>query len=111
MASGDIKDDQISASFSDGTYRPEHARFHGNSSWCVNAETGPGAFLEVDLGAIKRVTWIGIQGFGDGYISNFTIQYKRTKTDKRWRNFIERLPYNTSNIVVGCKLLFIYMRR
>ena len=107
MASGDIKDDQISSSFSDGINRPEHARFHGNSSWCIDAEAGPRTFLEVDLGEIKRVTWIGIQGSGDGYVTNFTIQYKRTKIYNSWRNFVERLPYNTSNIVVCFALLFI----
>ena len=101
MASGVIKDEQITASFSDGVYKPQHARFHGNSSWCVKSENGSGAFLDVDLGEIKRVTWVGIQGFGDGYISNFTIQYKRRKTEEQWRNFVERLPYNTSKIVVS----------
>ena len=99
MASGAIKDEQISASFFDGIYKPEHARFNGNSAWCVSAENGSGAFLEVDLGGIKRVTWLGIQGFGDGYVSNFTIQYKRSGTEKHWRNYVERLPFNTSKIM------------
>lgn len=103
MASGDIKDEQISASMFDGTYKPEQARFRGNSAWCVAARNGSGAFLEVDLGEIKKVTWLGIQGFGDGYVSNFTIQYKRRKVDKYWRSFVERLPFNTSNIVVGLR--------
>jgi hypothetical protein len=108
MASGDIKDDQISASFFDGIYRPEQARLYGNSAWCVSAKNGLEAFLQVDLGEIKRVTRLGIQGFGNGYISNFTIRYKRRKTDKYWIHFVERLPYNTSNIMVRCKLLLIY---
>lgn len=109
MASGAIRDDQISASLFDETYRPEQARFHGRSAWCVSAKNGPGAFLEVDLGDIKRVTWLGIQGFGDGYISNFTVQYKRVKTEKYWRNLVERLPFNTSHITVrASSLALIY---
>jgi hypothetical protein len=101
MASGTIKDDQISASFFDGVYRPQNARFNGSSAWCVSAENGSGAFLEIDLGDIKRVTWLGFQGFGDGYVSNFMIQYKRSKTEKNWRNLVERLPFNTSKIMVS----------
>ena len=108
MASGAIKDDQISASYFDGIYRPEQARLKGNSAWCVSAENGSGAFLEVDLGEIKRITWLGIQGFGDGYVSNFTIHYKRRKTDKHWRNYVERQPFNTSKIMVCWQLLVIY---
>ena len=106
MASDAIKDDQISASSFDGIYRPELARFHGDSAWCVSNKTGTGAFLEVDLGETKRVTWIGFQGYGDGYVTNFTLQYKRSETEKRWRNFVERLPYNTSHFKVGLGTIY-----
>lgn len=99
MRSGLIKDHQISASSFYDIHRPELARFGNKSAWCVSAENGPGAYLEVDLNEVKRLTWLGLKGFGNGYVTNYTIQYKRRKENKNWRSMVERLPQNITKIL------------
>ena len=101
MTAGSITDQQISASSYYGTHRPNLSRFNGESAWCVSAEKGRGAYLEVDLGLVKRLTWLGTQGHGKGYVNNYTIQYKRRKENKYWRPLVERLPQNISKIIVS----------
>lgn len=95
MSSGAIADKQIKASAFDGEYAASKARLNATSAWCVTSLNATRSFLEVDLGRVMRVTGIDIWRFTEGYVTNFTIEYKRTR-DQRWISMIERLPFNTS---------------
>ena len=86
MASGKIKDNQISAS-SDGLkqYGPEQSRYFLGLGWCVRSITSSTPqfkeYLQIDLMKPYTITQLWLQGarsptFPFSYGSEFRLQYK-----------------------------------
>jgi len=100
MHSGAIPDEALTASSSYDSRNtgPQNARIRTDSrggAWCPKAQIAHNTYewLEVDLGEIKEVTLVEIQGrFGNGqgqeYAEHYMLEYQRTDENSwiRYRN-------------------------
>ena len=68
-------------------FRPYRAKLHDQSypGWCSAAGTPVSHYLQIDLGSVKTVTGLAIQGHGThlgaNYITKFSIEYSTDGTN------------------------------
>ncbi|KAJ7386460.1 metalloendopeptidase [Desmophyllum pertusum] len=98
MQNGDIKDDQITASSSRPGDLPHYGRLGNKKYWCA-AKKSKEEYLQVDLGQIKTVSKILIQGRGTWYnwVTGFFLQY--SDDGQRWTGYTESGDKTHSNSV------------
>ena len=74
-------------------YQPFYGRLQKNSNgWCSNRGTSVSEYIQVDLGTVKAVTGVAIQGEGgandgDNYVTKFKLQYSIDNLN--WNYYIE----------------------
>ncbi|KAJ3605426.1 hypothetical protein NHX12_027473 [Muraenolepis orangiensis] len=85
VENGSIPDSQLTASSSLGSSTPDKARLNGNSCWMPSA--GGARWIQADLGQVKKVTGIVIQGCpsNDHWVTKFKIQHGLDGTS--WTNY------------------------
>ncbi|KAG7499177.1 macrophage mannose receptor 1-like [Solea senegalensis] len=78
---GLVTDSQLSASSSLGVFTPDQARLKGNSCWMPSGNP-TSSWIQVNLGPIRKVTGIAIQGCpqNDYWITKFKIQHSMDGT-------------------------------
>ena len=89
MESSSIPDTDITASsFADTTptnpadyFAPKKARLNGPVVWCANqSEQNANQWLQIDLGAVKTVSGVAIQGQWKRRVKTYKISYSLDKT-------------------------------
>ncbi|KAJ7351655.1 hypothetical protein OS493_036205 [Desmophyllum pertusum] len=98
MQNGNIKDNQITASSSRPADLPHYARLRNSKYWCA-AKTSKEEYLQVDLGQVKTVNKIMIQGRGNwnNWVTGFFLYY--SDDGQRWTGYTESGEKNHSNSV------------
>jgi len=98
MESGEIKDDQITASSSRPADLPQYGRLHNGKYWCA-AKKSENEYFQVDLGQVKTVNKILIQGRGNWYdwVTGFFLYY--SDDGQRWTGYTESGDKGHSNSV------------
>ncbi|PFX13518.1 Disintegrin and metalloproteinase domain-containing protein 9 [Stylophora pistillata] len=96
MQSGDIKDNQITASSSRPADLPHYGRLHNKKYWCAK-EKNKNEYIQVDLGQERTVNSILIQGRGNWYdwVTGFFLFY--SDDGQRWTGYSESGDKQHSN--------------
>ncbi|XP_066014989.1 uncharacterized protein [Pocillopora verrucosa] len=96
MQSGDIKDSQITASSYRPADLPHYGRLHNGKYWCAKDKKRDG-YLQVDLGQLRTVNKILIQGRGNWYdwVTGFFLYY--SDDGQRWKGYSESGDKQHSN--------------
>ncbi|XP_066014963.1 zinc metalloproteinase-disintegrin-like atrase-A [Pocillopora verrucosa] len=86
MQNGEIKDRQITASSVRGQELAYYARLRGKKYWCAKAKSKT-EYLQVDLGKVKTVSKILMQGRGNWYdwVTGFFLYY--SSDGQRWKTY------------------------
>ncbi|KAL9951076.1 hypothetical protein ACROYT_G043672 [Oculina patagonica] len=98
MQNGDIKDNQITATSSRSADLPHYGRLHNNKYWCA-AKKSKNEYIQVDLGQVKTLNKILIQGRGNRYdwVTGFFLYY--SDDGQRWTGYTESGDKNHSNSI------------
>jgi len=96
MQNGDIKDNQITASSSRPADLPHYGRLNNNKFWCAGKKN-KNEYLQVDLGQVKTVNKILVQGRGNWYdwVTGFHLYY--SDDGQRWTGYSESGDKDHSN--------------
>ncbi|XP_023136670.3 macrophage mannose receptor 1 [Amphiprion ocellaris] len=78
---GNITDIQLTASSSSGQFTPQKGRLNGDSCW-MPSESPTSSWIQADLGQIRKVTGIVMQGCpqSDNWLTKFRIQHSKDGT-------------------------------
>ncbi|RMX54469.1 hypothetical protein pdam_00013189 [Pocillopora damicornis] len=96
MQSGDIKDSQITASSYRPADLPHYGRLHNGKYWCAK-EKKRDEYIQIDLGQLRTVNKILIQGRGNWYdwVTGFFLYY--SDDGQRWTGYSESGDKQHSN--------------
>ena len=77
MESGEIRNDQITASSEDDEFPSYQARLNGESAWRPNSDYLPQQWIQVDFQRTLWVTGVATQGLPGSfdYVESYLIQY------------------------------------
>ncbi|XP_065054894.1 uncharacterized protein LOC135683537 isoform X1 [Rhopilema esculentum] len=83
---GKLPDSAFTASASHRYWPPEKARRSGSKGWCLPSKTsGKNEYLQIDLGKIKTVGKLKMQGASSDYVSAFRLFY--SDDGKNWKGY------------------------
>lgn len=84
-----IKDDQMTASFSETPeLAPQNARLHSSKRWLA-VKTDPSPWLQVKLNGVARIKKIAIQGCGVNFVKRFKLFF--SMDGSYWTSYKENL--------------------
>ncbi|RMX57319.1 hypothetical protein pdam_00021306 [Pocillopora damicornis] len=100
MQNGEIKDRQITASSVRGQEFAYYARLRGKNYWCAEAKRKT-EYLQVDLGKVKTVSKILMQGRGSWYywVTGFFLHY--SSDGRRWKTYSASGDGKQSDVIHG----------
>ncbi|XP_024917706.1 macrophage mannose receptor 1 isoform X1 [Cynoglossus semilaevis] len=104
---GLVTDSQLTASSSTGGFTPDKARLNGNSCWMPSGSPSS-SWIQVNLGPIRKVTGIAIQGCpqNDHWVTKFRI--KHSMDGNTWTDYTadgEFFPGSTDRNTVDTQLM------
>lgn len=72
-----LPDENVQASSEDTLNPVENFLMYSNHPWCTAEEDGshPGHFIDLNFTAPIVLTYVESNGFSNGYVDNFTIEY------------------------------------
>jgi len=85
MQNGKLPDSAFSATSSGSSNPPKEARLHVGKAWCTKKTTGKDLYLQIDLGMVKTVSSMTLQGNYWDWVTGFKLFFSDNATN--WKGY------------------------